>query len=90
MFRNLRDTDSRLEPMQWNFHCAARNGMQLEAAIDGRGASVDRLPYLRTDCSGSFEVVNNSLASASLVIQSAGRPVDKLETNKGAVLEIVG
>ncbi len=90
VFRNLRDTDSRLEPMQWNFHCAARNGMQLEAAIDGRGASVHRLPYLRTDCSGSFEVVNNSLASASLVIQSAGRPVDKLETNKGAVLEIVG
>jgi hypothetical protein len=89
VFRDLRETNRSRDTMQWDFRCAARNGMRLEAAIDGRGASLHRLPYLKTDCSGSFEVMNNSLASASLVIQSPGRPVDKLETDKGAVLEKV-
>jgi hypothetical protein len=62
----------------------------LEAAIDGAGPSIHRLPYLRTDCAGSFEVVNNSLARAVLRLERPGGPVETLETNTGAVLEMVG
>jgi len=89
IFRNLQETSDR-DNMQWKFHCAARNGFHLEAAIDGRGPSVHRLPYIKTDCSGSFEVANNSLASASLLLESAGRTAERFETATGAVLEIVG
>jgi hypothetical protein len=89
VFRDLRDRGSSREHMQWNFHCAARNGLQLDAAIDGSGPSVHRLPYLKTNCSGNCEVVNNSLASASVVIEAAGRPAERLRTPNGAVLEMV-
>ena len=89
IFRDLRETGIR-ENMQWNFCCAARNRFRLEAAIDGRGPSLHRLPYLKTDCSGSFEVANNSLASALLVIRSPAAAAETLETPTGAVLERVG
>jgi len=90
VFRDLRETGNIRENMQWNFSCAARNGLRLEAAIDGSGPSMHRLPYLKTDCTGSFEVVNNSLASASLVIKSSGAAAERLGTATGAVLERVG
>ena len=89
ILRNFQDDGNTRENMQWNFHCVARNGFRLEAAIDGRGPSMHRLPYLKTDGMGSFEVANNSLASASLVIASPGGPAERLETATGAVLEIV-
>ena len=90
VFRSLQDVGDSRQSLEWNFRCAARNGMRLEAAIDGRGPSVHRLPYLKTDCSGTFEVTNNSLASASLIIESASGAVERLETTTGAVLEMVG
>ncbi|MGD1078319.1 MAG: hypothetical protein ABR881_08360 [Candidatus Sulfotelmatobacter sp.] len=90
LFRNLQETGDSRENLQWNFRCAARNGLRLEASIDGRGSSVHRLPYVKTDCTGSFEVVNNSLASALLLIEKAGGAVQRLETTTGAVLEMVG
>ena len=89
IFRDLREAGGR-ENMQWNFRCAAQNGLRLEAAIDGRGSSIHRLPYMKTDCTGSFEVTNNSLSSASLLLESAGARAEKLETTTGAVLEMVG
>jgi hypothetical protein len=89
LFREFSEAGDR-ESMQWNFRCGARNGLAIESAIDGRGPSLHRLPYIKTDCSGSFEVVNNSLASASLLIRGAGGAVERLETKTGAVLEMVG
>lgn len=90
VFRNLRETRGSRESLQWEFQCESRDGMRLEAAIDGHGASAHRLPYLKTDCKGSFEVVNNSLASASVLIERAGAGAERLETATGAVLELVG
>ena len=87
--RSLNETGNR-ENMKWDFSCAMRNRLKVRAMIDGRGDSVHRLPYIKTDCSGTFEVANNSLASASLLLESDGRPAERLETNGGAVLEIVG
>jgi len=89
IFRDLRETGDR-NNMQWNFRSAGGDKLRLEAAIDGRGPSVHRLPYLKTDCSGTFEVTNNSLASASLLLERASGPAEKLETTTGAVLEMVG
>jgi hypothetical protein len=62
----------------------------LEAAIDGAGPSIHRLPYMKTDCRGSFDVANNSLARAVLSLERRGRPVETLEKDSGAVLEMVG
>ena len=90
VFRDLREVTGAREAMQWNFRCIARSGFQLEAAIDGSSPSVHRVPYLKTDCSGSFEVTNNSLAAASLLIEEPDRPAQKLETEASAVLEMVG
>jgi hypothetical protein len=89
-FRNLQEIKKDPDEFGWNFHCSTKDGFRLEAAIDGAGPSIHRLPYLRTDCAGSFEVVNNSLARAVLRLERPGGPVETLETNTGAVLEMVG
>jgi len=75
--------------MQWSFQ-GKGNGLTIDAAIDGRGSSLHRLPYLKTDCSGTFEVSNNSLASASLLIEKRNGYMERLECTGGAVLEMVG
>jgi hypothetical protein len=89
IFRNLKETGER-RSMLWDFRCAAGDGTTLHATIDGRGSSVQRLPYTKTNCSGTFEVANNSMASASLLLESMAKPPQMLETRGGAVLEVVG
>lgn len=89
VFRRLRETCDRTS-LQWKFRSVASDGLRLEAAFDGRGTGLHRMPYLKTDCSGTFEVANNSLASASAVIESVDGAATKLETAAGAVLEMVG
>lgn len=89
-FRNLREIRRDRNEFGWSFRCSSKNGCQLEAAIDGAGPSVHRLPYLKTNCTESFEVANNSLAQAVLRLEQRGQQVDTLETSVGAVLEMVG
>jgi hypothetical protein len=88
LLRNLQEAGGSRETLQWNFRGASHDGLLVDAHIDGRGPSVHGLPYMKTDCSGSFEVKNNSLAAASLLISTGGKTV-KLETATGAVLEMV-
>jgi hypothetical protein len=76
--------------LQWKFHCSATDGSRLEVAIDGRNSSLHRLPYLKTNCSGTFDVANNSLAGAVLLFEQPGTQAEKLETSDGAVLEMGG
>jgi len=64
--------------------------MKIRAQIDGRGNSVHRLPYIKTNCSGTFQVANNSFASASILLEAEGQPAERLEAPGGAVLEVVG
>lgn len=90
VFRNLRETKRDRGNLFWEFRCSTRNGLQLEATLDGRGTSLHRLPYVKTDCSGSFEVANNSLAKAVVVLKQGSGPAEKLETATGAVLEMAG
>ena len=90
ILKSFSETSNPREAMKWNFHCAARGSLRIEVAIDGRGSSLHRLPYTKTDCSGSFEVANNSLALASILIEKGGGSPERLETATGAVLEQVG
>ena len=88
VFRDLKESGGSREALRWKFRSES-SGLRLEAEIDGSGPHLHRLPYLKTDCKGSFEVMNNSLASARVVLESAaGR--GQLETANGAVLEMVG
>ncbi len=89
-FRNLQDIKRDPDELAWDFRCSTKDGVRLEVAIDGAGPSIHRLPYLKTDCTGSFEVANNSMARAVLRLERRGKPVETLETNTGAVLEMVG
>lgn len=72
----------------WGFRACGENELNVE--IDGRGPSVHRLPYVKTDCSGTFEVANNSLARAQVTLQRPGAAPVTLTTDSGAVLEMVG
>jgi hypothetical protein len=88
-FRNLQEINDR-EELCWSFRGSAKDGLRLEATIDAGGPSIHRLSYLKTDCSGSFEVVNNSLARAVLRLERADGRVEELQTGSGAVLEMGG
>ena len=92
VYRRLRatiDVENQLD-WKWTFSCPAVRGLSLTATIDGSGPAAHRLPYQKTDCSGTFDVTNNSLAHASVLLVEDGKPQEKLETNIGAVLEKVG
>ncbi len=84
--QKLRQRDS----LQWSFRAQQKDGTAIEVDIDGTGRSVHRLPYLKTDCSGIFEVANNSFANARIVLSRAGQRQEQLHTAGGAVLEMVG
>ncbi|MBZ5654071.1 MAG: hypothetical protein LAO56_02205 [Acidobacteriia bacterium] len=89
-FRSLRETRNDRDQFVWNFRGSSPDGLQLEAAIDGTGPCLHQLPYLKTNCTGSFEVRNNSLARAKLRLERRNAPTQELETITGAVLEMAG
>jgi hypothetical protein len=89
-FRNLQESSRDPDGLGWNFRCSTKDGFRLDAAMDGAGPSIHRLPYVKTDCAGSFEIANNSLAKAVVRLERRGALIETLETNAGAVLEMVG
>jgi hypothetical protein len=92
VYRHLRETIDVHGGLdwKWTFSCRAVRGLAVTANIDGSGASAHRIPYQKTDCAGTFDVTNNSLAHASIILDQKGKPREKLETSTGAVLEKVG
>jgi hypothetical protein len=89
-FRQLHESFHNSNGFRWGFRAIEKGGLQLEAEIDGCGLSIHRVPYLKTDCSGSLEVVNNSLATATLRLKQRDGRVEELRTSDGAVLEMGG
>ena len=89
-FRNLAKEQRDRDSLQWSFRASQKDGTTIDAVIDGGGTGVDRLAYLKTDCSGSFEVSNNSFSNARIVLNRPDRTQVALETIGGAVLEMVG
>ena len=90
VFRDLTDAAADSENFGWSFRCSSKSGLRMQATLDGAGPSLHTLPYLKTNCSGTFPVANNSLASARLRIEAADGAVEILETKFGAVLETGG
>lgn len=90
VFRHFQDIRRDPENLEWFFRCFTGSGWQLEVTVNGRGPGVHRLPYAKTDCTGNFCVVNNSLASAAVCLEQRGSPAERLETANGAVLEMSG
>lgn len=89
-FRKMQEITADAKDFVWQFHAWSRTRHELEARFEGGGIGLHRLPYLRTDCKGSFAVANNSLARASLRLQHGNGEVEELRTLGGAVLEMGG
>jgi hypothetical protein len=94
VFRKLRETCRDAKAMRWIFRTISKAG-SIEVEIEGSGPSLHHMPYAKTDCSGTFEVANNSLARARLKLRlgnSAQNPAQEEEfvTDGGAVLEMTG
>jgi hypothetical protein len=87
VFRNFAE---QVNPeFRWNI-CATTKKLRLNARFDGTGTSLHKLPYLKTDCTGTFNVRNNSLANAIAHIEGTNGADDRLKTIGGAVLEMTG
>jgi hypothetical protein len=94
-FGRLKMIERTLHPFRCTVHCARReDNTTLVAILDGTGPSVHCLPYVKTNCSGTFDVFNNSLASAKLYLKRPNEPAIELRTDTGtgggAVLEMAG
>ena len=74
--------------LKWKFAALAADGSPVEATIEARAPGIHQLPYVKTDCSGTFPVSNASLAHAVVRFGKGGGEV--LETQGGAGLEMGG
>ncbi len=86
---NEREILSEAGRLKWVFSGTAPNGRHIEATIEGNAPGIHRLPYTKTDGSGTFPVANASCANASVSIAMKDtRQI--LEVSGGAVLEMGG
>ena len=74
--------------LKWKFSALAANGFPFDAAIEAPAPGIHQLPYVKTDCAGTFPVSNASLANA--VVRFGRNGDEVLETAGGAVLEMGG
>ncbi|HEY2120992.1 MAG TPA: hypothetical protein VGH37_17525 [Candidatus Acidoferrum sp.] len=75
--------------LKWVFIGMASDGLRIEVTIEGVSPGIHRLPYTKTDGSGTFPVANASLAEAIVRITTNGT-TQTLKTMGGAVLEMGG
>ena len=87
-FRQMRETRRDRSGLGWSFTATAA-GETIEVEVEGGGASLHRLPYVKTDCSGTFEASNNSRATTRVICKLRGEQVEFV-TGDGAVLEMTG
>jgi hypothetical protein len=90
VFRKFTETVRDSRQLSWKLECTGSRGARVEVRVSGRERFVHRLPYVKTDCSGRFEVANDSLALARMVLQLPGSAAQELTTDSGAALEMVG
>jgi hypothetical protein len=90
MFGKLRETLRDPRRLAWKIEGEDGSGAHFEGEITGREGFVHHLPYAKTDCSGQFEVANDSLAIARLIMKLPSQGTEELTTDSGAVLEMAG
>jgi hypothetical protein len=90
VFRNLKELEIVRESgrLRWRFGANGPDALRFEATIEASAPGIHQLPYLKTDCSGTFPVSNASVAHATLRFGKNGSEI--LETMDGAVLEMAG
>jgi len=74
--------------LKWRFVGVNDRDFPVEAIVEGHAPGIHMLPYLKTDCSGTFPVSNASFANA--VVRFGKNSGEILETIGGAVLEMGG
>jgi hypothetical protein len=74
--------------LRWKFSAVAADRSPIEVTVEAQAPRIHQLPYLKTDCSGTFPVWNASLADANVRLGKNGG--ESLETRGGAVLEMGG
>ena len=89
VFRRLRQSLRDQQALVWNFAASSGEGSAL-VSVEGGGPSLHRLPYVKTDCTGTFEVSNNSRARALIRLDLRSCGEQQLVTEDGAVLEMTG
>jgi len=89
VFRRLRESQRDRASMSWIFAAETAAG-RIDVEVDGSGSSLHRLPYVKTDCSGTFDVFNNSQAGTRIRIEWRDGATERLETDAGSVLEMTG
>lgn len=90
VFRQIEEKEvvNTADHLRWTFVATAADGSRVETIIEGCSPEVHHLPYLKTDCSGTFPVANASLARAQARFGKGGQQT--VETANGAVLEMGG
>ena len=76
------------DKLRWDFAGMMPDGSRVEAEVVAAAPEIHHLPYMKTDCSGTFQVANASLAHAQVRFGKNGS--ERLETVAGAVLEMGG
>jgi len=74
--------------LKWKFAASAVVGSPIVASIEAQSPGIHQLPYVKTDCSGTFPVSNASFANA--VVRFGEKGSEVLETIGGAVVEMGG
>jgi hypothetical protein len=90
VLRNFKELEvvREAELLRWRLSAKDPGANPFEATIEARAPGIHQLPYLKTDCSGTFPVSNASIARAALRFGKNGSEI--LETMDGAVLEMAG
>jgi hypothetical protein len=88
--RGMRELQRDARHLIWSWLGLDAKLGEVRVEVRGREGLVHLLPYFKTDCSGQFEVANDSLAAASMKLHLAGRGDEELTTETGAVLEMAG
>ena len=90
IFRDLRDLQRDPSQLVWSFFGLNPKVAAVKVEVQGRKGLIHHLPYIKTDCSGQFEVANDSLATAQMTWYTPGSPPKELSTDTGAVIEMAG
>jgi len=89
-FRGLRTSVRRNSEVKWVFTAKGGDGAELEIEAGGDSVGIHHAVYVKTDCSGTFEVANNSLTSARIRLTRASAAPQEFVTQTGAVVEMAG
>lgn len=90
VFRSLQNLQWDPSQLVWSFLGLNAKVPAVKIEVQGRKGLIHHLPYFKTDCSGQFEVANDSLATARMTWYTPGSPPKELSTDTGAVIEMAG